>query len=399
MPSGKKLSRRAVLEDSGLEAVRAGHLWIFRGHLRQIPRCKPGDLVAFTDRRGETRGWGLWSEGAISIRVLSLGGKEPDQMALLRERLTAALNWRKKWCAGEEAFRWVHGEADGLPGIVADLYGDTLSLQISIMGWYRHLDEVVRIFRKVRKLSSAVLRNETKHLDKEGIPRETRTLLGETPAGPLKVKIGSLLELVDVTGGQKTGAYLDVRRVPDTLAPIFAGARVLDCFSYRGHFGLHALHYGAAEVLAVDQSQPAIDAARKNLALNGLPEKMSWICGNAFDVMRTLSAKREKFDAAIIDPPPFAPSPAQLDSARRGYKELAVRAMKCLNDGGYLILLSCSHAFTREMLLGVINGAARDEGVSCRVAREIHQPQDHPVLAAVPETGYLKGFAMEISRR
>lgn len=397
--SEKKLRRRAVLEDSGLERVKAGHPWIFRGNLRQIPVCQPGDLVAFADRRGEVHGWGLWSEGGLSIRVLTFGRREPDQMALLRGRLTDALDWRKKWCAGEEAFRWAHGEADGLPGIVADLYGDTLSLQVSIKGWYRHLDEVVKTFRKIRRLSAVVLRNETKHLDKEGIPVETRTLLGEIPAEPFAVKIGSLLELVDVMDGQKTGAYLDVRRVPDMLAPIFAGARVLDCFSYQGHFGLHALRLGAAEVLAVEQSRSAVEMAKKNLALNGLPEKMSWSCGNAFDVMRTLDAAKEKFDVAIMDPPPFAPGRARLDSARRGYKELAVRAMKCLNDGGYLVFLSCSHAFTREMLLDTINDAARDEGVSCRVAAEIRQPQDHPVLAAVPETDYLKGFAMEVRGR
>lgn len=399
MSSDKKKLRRAVLEDSALERVKLGYPWIFRGNLRQIPRCSPGDIIAVTDKQGEVKGWGLWSEGALSVRLLTFGRKEPDQMVLLRERLTGALNWRKRWCAGEEAFRWVHGEGDGLPGIVADLYGDTLSLQVSIMGWYRHLDEVVRIFRKVRKLSSVVLRNETKHLDKEGIPRETRTLLGETPSAPLKVKIGSLLELVDVTEGQKTGAYLDVRRIPDALSPIFGGARVLDCFSYQGHFGLHALHYGASGVVAVEQSESAIGRAKENLALNGLPEKMRWIRGNAFDVMRELETARERFDVAVMDPPPFAPGRAQLDSAKRGYKELALRAMKCLKDGGHLVFLSCSHAFKREMLLDVINGAAGDEGVICRVAQEIHQPQDHPALAAVPETDYLKGFAMEVNRR
>lgn len=399
MPSEKRRLRQAVLEDSGLKRVMAGHPWIFRGNLRRIPQCKPGDLVAFTDRSGEVRGWGLWSEGSISIRALSFGRKEPNQMELLRERLTDALNWRKTWCAGDEAFRWVHGEADGLPGIVADMYGDTLSLQVSIMGWYRHLDELTATLRKVRKLSAVVLRNETKHLDKEGIPRETRTLFGETPVEPLKVKIGSLVELVDITEGQKTGAYLDVRRVPDMLAPVLRGARVLDCFSYQGHFGLHAIHYGASEVLAVEQSQSAIDIAKQTLEQNGLPDRMRWIRGNAFDVMRTLDADREKFDVVVMDPPPFAPGRTQIDSARRGYKELAVRALKCLNNGGYLVFLSCSHAFTREMLLDTINDAAQDEGVSCRVAQEIHQPQDHPALPAVPETDYLKGFALEVRRR
>ena len=396
MTSAKKLLRTAILDETGLARVASSHPWIFRGNLKQIPHCNPGDLVAFADRAGNVKGWGLWSDSALCIRVLTLGPKEPNQMELLRERLQDALNWRKLWCSGEEAFRWVHGEADGLPGITADLYGDVLSLQVSAIGWYRHIDEVAKIFRKVRKLSSIVLRNETKHLEKEGIPKEVRALLGEMPTSPIKVKIGSLYELVDVTAGQKTGAYLDVRNVPAMLAPIFNGARVLDCFSYQGHFGLHALAYGASSVVAVEQSEGAIETAKQNLEINGLPPKMTWRCGNAFDIMRSMDAERERFDVVIMDPPPFSPSRQQVDSARRGYKELALRGLNRLRDGGYLVFLSCSHAFTKEMLLDSLNDAALDSGVSCRVAFEIHQPQDHPPLLGVPETNYLKGLVLGV---
>jgi 23S rRNA (cytosine1962-C5)-methyltransferase len=392
----KKLARTAVLDESGLERVKAMHPWIFRGNLRQIPQCSPGDLIAFADRGGTIKGWGLWSESALSIRVLTYGTKEPDQMSLLRERVTSALNWRKMWCQKEEAFRWVHGEADGLPGIVADLYGDVLSLQISAAGWYKHIDKVADVFRKVRKLSAIVLRNETKHLEKEGIPKEIRALLGEIPKEPLKIKMGSIYELVDIQNGQKTGAYLDVKSIPDMIAPLFKGARVLDCFSYQGHFGLHALAAGASEIVAVEQSQSAIEIARKNLEINGLPKKMEWICGNAFDIMRKMDSDRERFDIVIMDPPPFSPAKGQVDSARRGYKELAIRGLNRIKDGGHLVFLSCSHAFTREMLLSVLNEASIDAGISCRIALEIHQPFDHPALSAVPETDYLKGFVMGV---
>ena len=396
MPSEKRLARRAVLDETGLERVRMMHPWIFRGNLRQVPQCAQGDLIAFTDRAGSIKGWGLWSESALSIRVLTYGTKEPDQMGLLRERLTSALNWRKTWYQGEEAFRWVHGEADGLPGIVADLYGDVLSLQISAAGWYKHIDKVADVFRKVRKLSAIVLRNETKHLEKEGIPKEVRALLGEIPKEPLKIKMGSIYELVDIEKGQKTGAYLDVKNIPDMISPLFKGARVLDCFSYQGHFGLHALAAGASEVVAVEQSQSAIEIAKKNLEINGLPKNMEWICGNAFDVMRKMDSDRERFDLVIMDPPPFSPAKGQVDSARRGYKELAIRGLNRIKDGGHLVFLSCSHAFTREMLLSVLNEASVDAGISCRIALEIHQPFDHPALSAVPETDYLKGFVMGV---
>lgn len=397
MSNEKKLLRRAVLNETGEARVKARHPWLFRGNLIQVPHCSPGDLIAVSDRAGEVVGWGLWSDSALCVRMLVFDHKEPDQMALLRERLEGALKWRKLWCAGEDAFRWVHGEGDGLPGIIADLYGDVLSLQVSAIGWYRHIDEVAKIFRKVRKLSAIILRNETKHLEQEGIPKETRALLGEMPSEPLKVKIGSLYEYVDVAGGQKTGAYLDVRRVPAMLAPLYKDANVLDCFSYQGHFGLHAIAGGAAHVTAVEQSESAIETAKKNLALNGLPERMEWRCGNAFDIMRQMDAARERYNLVIMDPPPFTPSKGQLDSARRGYKELAIRGFNRLRDGGYLVFMSCSHAFTRDMLLSTLNAAALDSEVTCRTALEIHQPQDHPALPGVPETDYLKGFVLGVN--
>ena len=388
MTSMKKSLRRAVLNDGGAERVKQRHPWLFRGNLIQAPVCAPGDIIPFADKKGLVLGWGLWSEGALCIRVLSFGGHEPDQMELLRRRVERALAVRKCWCAGEESFRWVHGEGDRLPGISADLYGDVLSLQLSVMGWYRHADEVAKVFRKVKKLSAVILRNDTRHLEKEGIPREVKPLLGEMPEGPLKVKIGGSYEFVDIAGGQKTGAYLDVRHVPALLDPVYEGAKVLDCFSYQGHFTLHALGRGAAEVTAIDQSQAALDRAKENLSINGLPEeKVTFRCGNA---------DRARYDIVIMDPPPFSPARGQLDSARRGYKELAVRGFRRLGPGGHLLFLSCSHAFTRDMLLDTLNDAARDAGAVCRIVHEIHQPQDHPALLGVPETDYLKGFVMGV---
>lgn len=389
--------RRAVLNEIGVSRVKARHPWLFRGHLLQVPECEPGDIICFSDKKGEVLGWGLWSDTALCIRILTFGSHEPDQMKLLRTRVEEALAFRKRWCPQEESFRWIHGEGDRLPGISADLYGDVLSLQLSVMGWYRHADEVAKIFRKVKKLSSIVLRNDTKHLEKEGIPREVRPLLGEMPTGPIKVKIGDTYELVDLAEGQKTGAYLDVRHVPSLIDSLYPGARVIDCFSYQGHFTLHALKMGAASVTAIDQSQGALDRAKENIALNGLPQRAEFLCGNAFDLMRKLDAERTRADIVIMDPPPFSPGKTQLDSARRGYKELAVRGFRRLEAGGHMVFLSCSHAFTRDMLLDTLAEAAKDAGTVCRIVHEIHQPQDHPAMLGVPETDYLKGFVMGVS--
>ncbi|MCF0247372.1 MAG: class I SAM-dependent rRNA methyltransferase [Synergistes sp.] len=400
MISEKRALRRAVLNESGVERVKRRHPWLFRGNLIQVPQCAPGDLVAFCDRGGAVLGHGLWSESTLCLRVLTFGSREPDQMALFRRRIESALALRKRWCAGEESYRWVHGEADLLPGVTADLYGDVLSLQLTSFGWYRHADEVAKIFRKVKKLSAIILRNDTKHLDKEGIPREVKALLGETPSSPIKVRIGENLEFVDISSGQKTGTYLDVRHIPAQLEPLFGGARVLDCFSYQGNFTLQALKCGASYVEMIDQSQTALDRARDNILLNGLrPDSVKFRCGNAFDILREIDGERGRFDLVIMDPPPFAPSKGQLDSARRGYKELAVRGFRRLETGGHLLFLSCSHPFGRELLLETLEDAARDAGTACRVVREIKQPEDHPRLLGVPETEYLKGFLMEVIDR
>ncbi|MDO4988469.1 MAG: class I SAM-dependent rRNA methyltransferase [Synergistes sp.] len=393
----KKDLRRAVLNGSGMQRVANRHPWIFRSNLIQIPVCEPGDLIAVADREGNVVARGLWSESELCIRILTFGSHEPDQMALLRKRAEEALALRKRWCGDGEAFRWVHGEADGLPGISADLYGDVLSLQLSVFGWYRHAEEVAKIFRKIRKLSAVILRNDTKYLRKEGIPQEVKPLLGSMPGKPLCVRIGDHLELIDVAEGQKTGTYLDVRNVPALLDPVYKGARVLDCFAYQGHFTIHALAHGAAEVTVIDQSQTALDRAKENILLNDLPaDRAVMRCGNAFDIMRELDGNRERYDVVIMDPPPFSPSRAQLDSARRGYKELAVRGLRRLSSGGHMIFMSCSHAFSAQMLMETLAEAAKDADKVCRVVREIHQPYDHPALLSVPETDYLKGFVLGV---
>ena len=198
-------------------------------------------------------------------------------------------------------------------------------------------------------------------------------------------------------GGMAPGVSPVVRPVPALVEPLYKDAEVPDCFCYQGHFTAHALKSGASRVTAIDQSEAALARAKENLALNGLDcSRAEFRCGNAFDIMREIDAERKRYDLVIMDPPPFSPSKGQLDSARRGYKELAVRGFRRLGPGGHLVFMSCSHAFTRDMLFDVLADAARDAGAVCRVVREIHQPEDHPALLGVPETDYLKGFVMGV---
>ena len=204
--------------------------------------------------------------------------------------------------------------------------------------------------------------------------------------------MGDLREIVLPTAGQKTGVYLDIRYVPSILKPVMPGARVLDCFSFQGHFALSALLYGAASVTGIEQSEDAIAVAERNRALNGLAGAVEWRCGNAFDVLRDLEREGRRYDVVVMDPPPFAPSKNRIDSARRGYKDLALRAFRLLDNRGALLFLSCSHAFGRDILLDTLGEAARDAKRRIVVAGEIHQPADHPRVPEIPETDYLKGF-------
>ena len=382
----------AILNESGLARLRLGHPWLFRGNLRTFPEATPGDLVAIRDGKG-VAAWGFWSDSSLCLRVLTRGPQRPDLEALLADRIGRAQDIRKRFLPGDDAYRLLHGEADGLPGLVADRYGPVLCVQLLSAGWRLRRDAVVRILLERTDARTVILRNDVRHPEREGIPREISLLAGPPPPETgVEVRMGDLREIVLPTAGQKTGVYLDIRHVPSVLKPLMPGARVLDCFSFQGHFALSALLYGAASVTGIEQSENAIAVAERNRALNGLAGEVEWRCGNAFDVLRDLEREGRRYDVVIMDPPPFAPSKDRIDSARRGYKDLALRALRLLDNRGALLFLSCSHAFGRDILLDTLGEAARDAKRRIVVAGEIHQPADHPRVPDIPETDYLKGF-------
>ncbi len=389
---------RLVLKAKGVVRVLARHPWLFRGHAAGFPEAPSGELLAFGDRR-HVLGWGFWNPGAsLCCRVLAWTEARPVLEELLRKRFAAARRRRRIWCAGEDAYRLISGEGDGLPGLVVDVYGPVAVVQMLSAGWHRNKGLLLDVLRESLAPEAVVLRNDVRVAEREGFPRERCVLEGTlSEDAVIPVRYGDLLAGVRPLGGQKTGAYLDVRAFPRLLHGLAPGARVLDAFCYQGAFGLHALSFGAAEVVALDQSEEALAAAEEDRLRNGLPDRLRRMCGNAFEVLRNLERAGERFDVAVVDPPPFAPGKNQIEAARRGYKELALRTLKMLTPGGTLFFFSCSAAFSGEMLRATLDDAARDAGRELCILAELRQGADHPVLAQVPETGYLKGFVLEVT--
>jgi len=393
--------RAAILEDRALAKIRVRHPWFFRGDFTHLPlEEENGSLVPLASKSREVLAWGFLSAGSsLCVRAFSWGPKRPDTVKLLEMRLREALEVRNRFLEpGEDAYRWVHGEADGLPGLVVDRYGPVVVLQTLCAGMFGLRGEVAGLLSRLGGARAVVMRNDGRYLEGEGIPRQREILLGDLRAGErFPVKTGDIRSLVDCFAGQKTGLYLDVRKYPRVTRPFCEGARVLDAFSYCGNFTLHAILYGAREVLALDQSGEALENLEGNLRLNSLQGKAELApeqC-NVFDRLRQLEQEGKPFDLVVMDPPPFAPSKRQAEGARRGYKELAVRGFRMLSPGGAMLFFSCSQAFGRDALMETLAAAARDARRTSRVLAELHQPPDHPVSLDFPEGDYLKGFLVE----
>lgn len=391
----------AILEEKALTKIRSRHPWFFRGDFTRLPlEQENGSLIPIASKSREVLAWGFLSPGSsLCVRVFSWGHCRPDIVKLLENRLREALEVRRRFFEpGEDAYRWVHGEADGLPGLVVDRYGPVAVLQTLCAGMYALRGEVTDLVSRLGGASSVIMRNEGRYLEGEGIPRQKEVLLGELrPGERFPVKTGDIRSLVDCFSGQKTGLYLDVRKFPRVIRSFCGGGRVLDAFSYCGNFSLHAVLYGARRVLALDQSAEALENLEENIRLNGLQGKgeLDREQCNVFDRLRQLELEGRSFDLVVMDPPPFAPSRKQAEGARRGYKELAVRGFRMLSPGGAMLFFSCSQAFGRDALLETLGAAARDARRTCRVLSELHQPPDHPVCLDFPEGDYLKGFLVE----
>lgn len=379
----------AVLGKRGEARVLHGHPWIFRSDVQRLEGALPGAVVRLEGPFGRPLGFGQYSSASeIRLRVVERGERlSPDWM---RERLQRAIAWREQVAPGAEACRLVHGEGDGLPALVVDRYRDVLVVQTLSQGMDAARPELVRHLKDLLAPRGILARNDPRVRTLEGLPQEVALLDGVVPE-TLEVREGGVTYEVDPWKGQKTGLFLD-QRENHLQAAAYAKGRVLDGFSYNGGFALQVARQ-AKEVLAVDVSTEAVQRIQRNAERNGIAN-VTVKDANVFDLLRALDDAGERFDTVILDPPAFAKSRDAAAKAKRGYKEINLRALKILSPGGTLITCSCSYHVHEPEFEQVIEHAAYDAGVTVTLVEKRRQARDHPILLAVPETYYLKCFVL-----
>jgi 23S rRNA (cytosine1962-C5)-methyltransferase len=375
----------------------AGHPWVYGNEIDHSQgRPNPGDIVDVMDTRGHFLARGYYNpQSQIAVRVLTRRD-EPVDAAFFQRRIERAWAYRRRLLPDVTCCRVVFGEADFLPGLVVDKFGDVLVLQSLTLGMDRWEREIVEALHAVLDPVGIYARNDAPVRGLEGVDLRTGPLWGEFDPH-LVIEENGLRLAIDVATGQKTGYYLDQQANRRAIRTYSADARVLDCFCNVGGFALNAVAGGAAGVLAVDSSEEALALAGENAALNGMTGRITWEAGNAFDVLKRLNGERAQFDLVILDPPPFAKNRASVESALRGYKEINLRSLRMIPDGGFLVTCSCSFHVSPELFRAVVADAAADAGKRLRLVEERAQNVDHPILLGYPESHYLKCLICEVT--
>ncbi|MFT3782417.1 MAG: class I SAM-dependent rRNA methyltransferase [Nibricoccus sp.] len=371
--------------------VLAGHPWVFANEVEALlPAEHDGEVVECRDRTGRFLGSGIYnSKSQICWRRFSRERVELDE-AFLRGAIERALARRRGMSTTR---RIVWSESDELPGVVADQFGETVVLQIQTLAMEKRRNVVARLLQEATKASEIVFRNDAHIRKLEGLPLEVSTLSGK-PWEPRWVNIAGFDYWMDLTGGQKTGFYLDQVAQHGLVAKYAKGRRVLDAFCNQGSFALHAARAGATSVLGLDSADEAIGQAKKNAERNQVTADFQ--VANVFDFFNAPERRDAQWDLIVLDPPPFAKSKSALAGALRGYKEINLRAIKLLTPGGILATFTCSHHMQDAELRQVLAEAAADAKRRVHIVEFCHQPADHPVLITMPESEYLRGYVLRV---
>ena len=380
------------------------HPWIFEGSVARLNgRARPGDTVDVIDADGRRLARAAWSpKSQIRARVWSFDPEAIIDDAFFKRRVADAVARRQAMpqLAGQDGMRLIHGESDGLPGVIADRYGDTICLQLTAAGPDKWRNAIVGALVKATEafgVARIYERSDSDVRGLEGLEPVTGWAYGEAPENRLSIDENGVRLGVDVVGGHKTGFYLDQRDNRLLTRDLAAGKRVLNCFCYTGGFSLQALAGGAAHVLSIDSSGPALAGARANLAMNPQLDtaRAEWQEADVFGALRVFRKEERRFDLIVLDPPKFAPSAAHAARAARAYKDINLLGFRLLNPGGYLMTYSCSGGIGLELFQKIVAGAAVDAGRDARILRRLSAGPDHPVALHFPEGEYLKGLLVQ----
>lgn len=392
-----------TLKEGEGRALKAGGPWIYDNEIASIEGpAADGDIVTVVDCKGRFLCQGFLNrKSKLTVRVMSREESAVIDRDFLRMRVQNAWDYRRR-TVDTSSCRVIFGEADFLPGLVVDKFADILVVQSLALGIDRMKNTILDLLREVLAADGVSIRGIYERSDapvreREGLPR-VKGFIGESFDTKVEICENGVKYLVDVAEGQKTGFFLDQKYNRRAIWPLCPGARVLDCFTHTGSFALNAGQAGAASVLGVDASELAVAQARENAALNGLEDRVQFECADVFEFLPALIKKREKYDLVILDPPAFAKSRGSVKNAVKGYKEINLRALQLVKDGGYLATCSCSHFVDAALLGQTVRQAANNVRVRLRQVEFRTQSPDHPILWGAADSDYLKFFIFQVCR-
>lgn len=390
-----------VLKSGKERSLLRHHPWVFAGAIERIDgRCRAGDTVVLQSAEGQFLARAAFSPASsIRARVWTFAERESIDDAFFKRRVAAAVARRAALpeLAGQQGVRLIHGEADGLPGVVADRYGDTVVVQLSSAGADKWRQAIAGALMAASGCTRIYERSDVDVRELEGLPPLTGPLVGEAPEAALTLLEHGVRYRVDVRSGHKTGFYLDQRDNRRYVGELAAGKDVLNCFCYTGGFSLQALRGGARSVLSIDSSGEALRLAAENVQLNGWNDgRAEWRDADVFSELRSLHKAGQRFDLIVLDPPKFAPTASHAEKAARAYKDINLLGFRLLRPGGLLFSYSCSGGISQDLFRKIVAGAAQDAKVEARIIRQLSAGPDHPVSLAFPEGEYLKGLVCQV---
>jgi 23S rRNA (cytosine1962-C5)-methyltransferase len=385
-----------ILKPGREKSLHHRHPWVFSGAIERLKgEPQPGETVVVRDANGGFLAQAAYSPASqIRARVWTFRENEKVDAAFLRARLLHALALRQELAADTDGVRLVHGESDGLPGLVVDRYSDTLVMQVLSAGIEHWRDTLADLLLELTGCANLYERSDAEVREMEGLPLRQGVLRGALPS-PLLISEHGLKFVVDAEHGQKTGFYLDQRDNRRRIGELAKDKDVLNCFCYTGGFSLSALKGGARSVLSVDSSAEALALAREHVRINDLPEdRAQWLEADVFKSLRLMRDQGKSFDLIILDPPKFAPTAQHATKAARAYKDINLWGLKLLRPGGLLATFSCSGGVSAELFQKILAGAALDANVTAQIVGRFAAGSDHPAVLNFPEGEYLKGLLL-----